>query len=302
MPSFMMVEVARLVEPLNPQRAETLLDRIDELRASIHDNGLQQPIGVLALADGNYRIIWGHRRSIAVTQLKWQFVPAMVYQPGEASEDQLMGAENYHRNSTSDAEEARYYARILPNYAEGTIGIAKQLNVPQTRIERLLGVLEGNPQVWQALEKQQISLAQAHEINQFKSSGYQLQALERAIVEGTNSTMLSKWRRELKRLDMDRPDAPVDPNWDEKIQIAPVEPTEPCQIGNHDVRLLDSRIYRICNPHYNVIVEGLELLGAYRTIEESGLLPKYKALLREAEGLLNGGGQTIRPEHAEGGA
>jgi len=297
---FQMVPVERLIEPLNPQRTETLLEKIDELRESIRTNGLQQPIGVLALPDNQYRVIWGHRRSIAVTQLQWEYVPAMVYAEGEANEDQLMGAENYHRNNTSDAEEALYYQRILPNFPDGTIGIARELNVPQRRVETLLGILQGTPEVWAALQKRQISIAQAAEINRFQSQGYRLHALERAVVEGTNSVMLSKWRRELKRMDMDRPDAQVDVSWDQKIQPIVSEIMDVCQIGNHDTELSKSRFYRICNDHYNILIEGLETLGQRRIIEEAGYLPDYKRLIRKAEQELSNGGQPIQSGDTEG--
>ena len=283
MPTFQMIPVDALVEPANRQRSDTLLERIDELRESIRLNGLQQPIGVLALPHNQYRIIWGERRSIAVTQLQWMLIPAMVYEIGEADEDQLMGAENYHRNNTSDAEEAEYYARMMPREPEGTIGLARKLNVPQSRIENLLLCQAGDEKVFAAMRQRKISLAQACEINKFKSPGYRLQALERASVEGTSAYYLGRWRKEIQRQGIDQDAADQQANWSTPLPGATQEPMDLCTIGNHQTPLHDRKIYSICNAHYNVFLEGLEWLGRIRTIEEAGLLPKMMRLLREAE-------------------
>jgi len=283
MPTFSMVPTANLVEPENPQRVETLLERIDELRDSIRTNGLQQPIGVVAQTDGQYRIVWGHRRSIAVTQLGWAQIAAMVYQPGEADTDTLMGAENYHRTNTSDAEEAIYYARILPKYAEGTIGLARELNVPERRIGELLRCLEGDPRVFTALSHKAVSLAQAVEINKFKSPGYRLQALERAVTEGTSAHYLRRWRSEIQRQGMDDNAVAAQTAWNDAIPTTPTVPTDICNIGNHEVPLQERKVYAICHEHYNVFLAGLEALGKQRIIEENGYLPEFIRLLRKAE-------------------
>ena len=297
MPVYQLVPVAKLVEPLNPQRVETLLAKIDELRNSIRTNGLQQPIGVVALDDGNYRIIWGHRRSIAVTQLQWEYIPAQVYQPGESDEDTLMGAENYHRNQTNDIEEARYYERILGKYPEGTIGLARELNVSQSRVESLLSVLRGNPKVVDALAKGSISLAQAVQINQFNTPGYQLHALEMAAVEGKSAESLRRWRVDVQRNLQDQPGQAVDPAWDSKIDLTPKEPMDICNLGNHQVKLNDRKYYAICHEHWNVILEGLEYFGMCSQIKNAGMWGDMLRLVRQAERALEVANVAVRSGH-----
>jgi hypothetical protein len=50
--------------------------------------------------------------------------------------------------------------------------------------------------------------------------------------------------------------------------------------------LMESTFYRICIDHYNRILEAFERWGEYAKIEEAGLLPQYKALLRQANALM----------------
>lgn len=283
MPVYQLVEVSKLVEPLNPQRSETLLANIDELRESIKTNGLQQPIGVVALADGNYRIIWGHRRSIAITQLQWDFVPAQVYQPEEADEDRLMGAENYHRNQTNDVEEARYYERIVGKYPDGTIGLSRELNVSQGRVEALLAMLRGNPQVVEALAAGDISLAQASEINKFNTPGYQLHALEMAKVEGKSAVSLRRWRVDIQRNLQDQPQQAEGNQFLTPIPDVSTEAMDTCNLANHQVRLMDRKYYSICNEHWNLILEGLEYWGMINSIKQANLWIEFNRLLAQAK-------------------
>lgn len=300
MPTYQMVPVADLEPPLNPQREETLYERIDELRDSIRTNGLQQPVGVEQVETSRYRIIWGHRRSIACTQLGWTHIGAMVYRPGEADADALMGAENYHRAQTSDAEEARYYARILSKYPEGTIGMARELNVPQSRIERLLLCLDGDPAVFEWMAKGKLTLAQAYEINKFKSPGYRLQATERCLVDQLGSETLRRWRQDVQKQGLDHYAAEQQVTWATPHQPVGKIPEANCMIGNHMVPMLDRKIYEICHNHYNIFLEGLEHMGRCETIREAGLWPQFMALLREAERVNEHGGGTVQPRDDSG--
>ncbi len=284
MPVFAMIPVMDLLAPENPQRTETLMERMDELRDSMRVNGLQQPIGVTRLPDNQYRIIWGHRRSIAATQLQWTVIPAMVYEPSEANVEVLMGAENYHRTQTNDAEEARYYARIINQYPEGTIGLARELNVPQARIERLLTCLNGDPKVFELMAQGKLSSAQAFEINKFESPGYRLQATDRCINEGVGADIIRRWRIDLKRQGIDQNAAVSQETWGQKLQAAHNDQHVNCQIGNHMVPIQFRRVYEICNEHYNVFLEGLEALGKITTLQEAGLYPQFLRLLKIAEG------------------
>lgn len=299
MPTFQMIPVDSLEAPENPQRTETLYEGIDSLRDSIRTNGLQQPIGVTRTDSITFRIIWGHRRSIAVTQLGWSHIGAMVYEAGEGNADALMGAENYHRTQTNDAEEARYYKRILPNYPEGTIGLARELNVPQSRIERLLLCLEGDPKVFEAMAAGELSMAQAYEINKFKSPGYRLQALERVRVDNTGADTLRRWRQDIQRQGIDNSAAEQQVTWATPVKPVGQEPLAHCMLGNHEVPLLARKMYDICGDHWNIVIAGLEALGREEVLKEAGYYPAFMQLLHTAEEALKPNGIRIQPAESQ---
>lgn len=294
MATFQMIPVSALIEPETPQRQESLYERIDELRDSIRTNGLQQPIGVEALPGNHYRIIWGHRRSIAVTQLQWEYIPAMVYEQGEADVDVLMGSENYHRNEVNYKEEALFYRRVFPRYPEGTIGMAREFNVSQKRIEDLLALADGDPLIFDKLVPGGLSLAQAKEISKFESPGYRLQAIERCLKAGASADVIRLWRREIQIQGMDRSSAEQQVSWNTPQPVQGNIPMAHCQIGNHEVILTLRKVYEICNEHYNVMLEGLEARGREIVLQEAGLWHHVIRLLKVAEGQEGNDDGTLR--------
>ena len=299
MPSYGLVPVAKLLPPRNPQRQETLYLRIDEMREDMRKHGQRQNIGVQK-EDGDFRIIWGHRRSICATQLQWDFLHSKIFEEDEpVDHDEEMGGENYHRQQTNDIEEARYYERILGKYPDGTIGIARELNVPQSRVESLLATLRGNPAVVDALASGNISLAQASEINKFNTAGYQAHALEMAVEEGKSAESLRRWRIDVQRNLQDQPGTQDEPAWNTPIPNAPTAPTDLCNIGNHNVLLPDRKYYSICTQHWNVILEGMEYWGMMDTIKKAGMWVDFMRLVHKArvvEEQLNGGNTMAGPQ------
>lgn len=289
-----MVLVSSLVEPLFEDRQESLYENIDELRERIRTEGLHQPIGVVALPDGKHRIIWGHRRSIAVTQLGWEFIDAKIHQEGEIDERRAKVTENLHRNNLSIAEEARMWDYLLPSDPEGTIGLARTYNVPQSRIEGLLGLLRGDPDVWKAVAERGLNKSQAIAINRFPSKGYRLHALELAEREGWSAERIERWHTEKRAQGIDLTFEVVPHNIMEIDNSAPKVPMDVCMLGNHEVTLNDRKIWVICTEHWNLVIKGLEYNGQMTVLEEAGYLPEFKKLLRKAEAELNGSNNTGR--------
>jgi ParB/RepB/Spo0J family partition protein len=290
MPSYNMIPVSKLEPPANRMRDDTLYEDIDDLRASIHANGLQQPIGV-KMREGNYEIIWGERRAICVTQLGWEFIPAMVYAAEEPIDtDNLMATENLLRKDANPAEEAKLWKRLLPDDPEGTIGLARRYHVSQTRIENLLAIESGDPDVWQAMATGRLKYSQAVAINKFEAKSWRLHALELCLDEGWTGDRVDKWRKEQRSqgVDLSHDLAPAD--FSLLNPPIPKEPQDICNLGNHLVPILQRRVMSICDAHMDIVTKGLQYFGEMDVIEQSGYLPEYKALLRKAERALQDNG------------
>lgn len=290
MPTFNYIPVARLQPPANRMRDETLMEDLEDLRASIFNNGLQQPIGV-KMRGQDYEIIWGERRSICVTQLKWDFIPAMVYtEEEEVDINNLMATENLLRKDATPAEEAKLWKRLLPDDPQGTIGLALRYHVSRTRIENLLMIEAGDPDVFALLSQGQLNYSQAVAINKFEAKSWRLHAIELCQKEGWTGDRVDRWRKDQKNagVDLSHDLAPQDFSMMElpKVQVA----MDICNIGNHLVPLLERRVWAVCDEHSTIINKGLQLWGENDLLEATGYLPEYKALLRKAERAMQDGG------------
>lgn len=290
MAEYKLLSYEVLEEPVNAHRSDSLMHNMEELVSSIREVGLIEPIVVEDIGNGKYRIWAGHRRSIACTILQKLDIPSMVYSQGDVALERIQFDENRKRNRLTDAEETRVYLDCYRSRSMGIEQIASYFGVPQSRVQQRLDIACGDPHVYELMQAGKLSVAQAAVISRIDHGGYRLQAIELAIEHEFGGQAIHKWWMEEKRRGVVAgvPDATV-PGLVAIPQQFDVG-TDLCNLGGEQTPLLESRLYRICNDHYNVVLKGLERVGQIYQIEQAGLLPEYMALVRKAERLMQDGG------------
>jgi len=114
---------------------------ITELRESIQQNGILQPILVRPAGDGCYEVIAGRRRVTAAQELGMESVPAIVQEMenGDALVASLV--ENLQRGNLSVEEEGEAYERLIAIY--GSRGaVARKVGKSPDHIRRILDALQ----------------------------------------------------------------------------------------------------------------------------------------------------------------
>ena len=114
---------------------------ITELRESIQQNGILQPILVRPAGDGRYEVIAGRRRVTAAQELGMESVPAIVQEMenGDALVASLV--ENLQRGNLSVEEEGEAYERLIAIYgSRGTV--ARKVGKSPDHIRRILDALQ----------------------------------------------------------------------------------------------------------------------------------------------------------------
>lgn len=204
MAELRLIPVDKLVEPRNPQRTTTLMQGIEELCESLEQNGQQQNIGVIEHPNGDFEVIWGHRRSIAFTMLGWKDCTAKVFRPDEGDIAMLMAHENFHRENINPIEEGRFYARVRDEAKVSLAEVARRCRRSQSHVSRLVSLLEGDDRVAQAVEEGLINPAQAVEINKWTDELGRMAALRHAQLGGMTANHLKIWReqREIHGIDV----------------------------------------------------------------------------------------------------
>jgi ParB family transcriptional regulator, chromosome partitioning protein len=116
-------------------------EKLAELKASIEEVGLLQPIVVRETAPDRYELIMGERRWRACRDLAMETVPAIVRETADDAmlRDALL--ENLHRQDLNPLEEAAAYQQLLAEFGATHEELAKKLGVSRPQITNTIRLL-----------------------------------------------------------------------------------------------------------------------------------------------------------------
>jgi ParB family chromosome partitioning protein len=132
----------------NPNQPRILFDeeRIEELAASIRENGVLQPVLVRPFGR-DYQLIAGERRLSAAQRAGLLRIPAVVR---EVPDDQLLElalVENIQREQLNPIEEAQAYAHLMEETAQTQEQLAQRLGKDRSTIANAVRLLKLPPAV-----------------------------------------------------------------------------------------------------------------------------------------------------------
>lgn len=148
------LELSKLDEDPDNVRKEFDKKALSELADSIREVGIIQPLVVVPLGGGRYRIHAGARRFRAAQLAGLERVPAVTREtPDQARETQLI--ENIHREDLSPLEIARALKSLMGENKEyGTVAaVAKKVGMPREWASRHLSLLDASEGVQQLAEE-----------------------------------------------------------------------------------------------------------------------------------------------------
>lgn len=131
-----------LPNPMQPRRSFVQAE-LEELAASIEENGLLQPIVVRAAAGADsYELIAGERRLRAVGILGWDEVPVIVRDASDRTLLVLALVENLQREALNPLEEAEGYASLGEQFDMKQADIAAAVGKDRSTVANLLRLLK----------------------------------------------------------------------------------------------------------------------------------------------------------------
>jgi ParB family transcriptional regulator, chromosome partitioning protein len=132
----------------NPDQPRIKLDeqRLNELVASIHQNGVLQPILVRPLGDA-YQLVAGERRLSAAQRAGLLKIPAMVRDIPDERLLELALIENIHRDDLNPIEEAQAYQNMVQNLNLSQEDLAQRLSKERSTLANSLRLLKLPPAV-----------------------------------------------------------------------------------------------------------------------------------------------------------
>ena len=196
---FKVLPLDAIDAPANPSR-ETMDERkLEELKGSIRQLGILQPLNV-ARAGDRFEVIAGHRRYLAASQLGLVGVPCLIYPDSDAALEAVKYAENRHREDLNPADEAIWFAELLERHCEGdTDKLAEFLGEKRDYVEGRLLFLRGNEHVFQALQAGTIKIGVARQLNRVTDAGHCCHLLDHAVRGGATQAVVQGWVADWER-------------------------------------------------------------------------------------------------------
>ena len=140
-------------------------EKLRELADSIRENGIIQPLVVLAREDGVYEIVVGERRFRASRLAGLATVPVFVSQPlNEETKLELALIENVQRADLNSIEEGRAYERLRTEFGLQVQEIARKVGKDASTISNLLRLLGLPVEIQRALIEGVVTEGQARSL------------------------------------------------------------------------------------------------------------------------------------------
>ena len=150
-----------LPNPMQPRRSFVQAE-LEELAASIAENGLLQPVVVRAAAGADsYELIAGERRLRAVGILGWDEVPVIVRDASDRTLLVLALVENLQREALNPLEEAEGYASLGEQFDMKQADIASAVGKDRSTVANLLRLLKLPVSVRRLVERGSLSAGHA---------------------------------------------------------------------------------------------------------------------------------------------
>jgi ParB family chromosome partitioning protein len=154
------------IEP-NPGQPRIIYDEIafQELKESIRQRGIIQPISVRRLSNGKFQIVAGERRFRAATELRLRKIPVYIMDissDGDTLEISLI--ENVQRENLNPIELAKGYQRLMVEWNLTQEDIANKIGKDRATIANVIRLLKLPQEIQDSLQRGEIKEGHARSI------------------------------------------------------------------------------------------------------------------------------------------
>jgi ParB family chromosome partitioning protein len=167
------VEVARVrANPYQP-RMEFDVGALEELKSSIKEKGVIQPITVRRV-DNYYELIAGERRLRAAAEIGHTKIPAYIIEV-ETKEEMLELAliENVQRERLNPIEQARAFQRLIDECSLTQDDVARKIGKDRTTIANMVRLLRLPASIQESVKRGELSMGHARALLALESRDIQ---------------------------------------------------------------------------------------------------------------------------------
>jgi ParB family chromosome partitioning protein len=170
--------------PLQP-RKDFPPESIEELAASIRENGIVQPLIVRRTAS-SLELIAGERRWRAAQVVGLKTVPVIVREADDRTVLQLALIENLQRENLNPIEEAQGYSQLVGQFQLTQEEVARRVGKSRAAVANALRLLRLDPSIQMLVRESRLSVGHAKVILGLDDPRQQVKAAERVVKEALN--------------------------------------------------------------------------------------------------------------------
>ncbi|MEN3038045.1 MAG: ParB/RepB/Spo0J family partition protein [Candidatus Kryptonium sp.] len=192
------IEIAK-IKP-NPYQPRESFDRdsLEELKQSIIEKGVIQPITVRRLPGGMYELIAGERRVKASAEAGFTHIPAYIIEVESEKELlELALIENIQREKLNPIEIAKAYQRLIEELGYTQEEIAKKIGKDRTTVANFIRLLKLPEQIQESLKKGEITMGHARALINIPNKKLQIEIWNKIIKQGWSVRKVEKAVRDL---------------------------------------------------------------------------------------------------------
>jgi ParB family chromosome partitioning protein len=164
-------------------------NELEELKNSIQEKGILQPIIVYKLQDNKYQLIAGERRWRAAQLAGIHKIPSLILAIQKNDIQEIALTENIQRVELNPIEEASAYISIIDNYGYSQIELSKKLGKSRAYIANMIRLLDLPSEVQGYLADGFISIGHARSL---LSASNPLELAKRCIKDGLSVRQVEK--------------------------------------------------------------------------------------------------------------
>ena len=156
------VELRKIRFAKNPVRGQ--VEPLDELMASILENGMLEPIVVRPVESG-YEVVAGNRRFEACRRLKFVTVPCHVVEVDDKEAYEVSLTENLQRRTLNPIEEGQAFKNYVDSHGYGCVSeLARRIGKSEPYVSRRIALLSLPGAVKEEVMRRRITPSTASEL------------------------------------------------------------------------------------------------------------------------------------------
>ena len=170
------------IDVIQPNRYQPRLEfdesALEELKESVKEFGVLQPLLVRKVSDNRYELIAGERRLRAAKLAGLTEVPVEVREYNNEEIAQIALIENIQRENLNAMEEAKAYERLMKDFKLTQETVAKKVGRSRSHIANFLRLLNLAEQVQAYVANGSLSMGQAKPLLALENKDLQMEAAD----------------------------------------------------------------------------------------------------------------------------